>query len=294
MADSGENQKEIPVRVCHYSDFSLYIPIDHKLVEYINTYPLYDRFLPHLCGYLPQGSLVLDVGANCGDTLAGMYSGNKALRFVCIDADDSFYQFLEFNVSRLRQQDAAAFVDLIKAFVGQGDQTSFLRSDGTTSGATGRAGDGQQVRRVPLDHLIQPYLDRGEQLSLVKIDVDGCDYEVITSGRTVLSSESPVVFFECHYDTEEQFQGYHRAIEWMRDNGYQSWVVFDNFGEIVSVTQDIGSVKQLLGYVWRQNKGRSHRTIYYYDILAFPEKHADVVNRAVEDYLAGNIKRVFA
>jgi len=49
--------------------FLIRLPHDHLLPVYQARFPQYDRFLPHLAGFLPKKLIVIDLGANCADTL---------------------------------------------------------------------------------------------------------------------------------------------------------------------------------------------------------------------------------
>ena len=60
-----------------YNDFSILLPADHMLPLYQKVHKKYDKFLPHLVKYIKNYSTIIDVGANCGDTLAGMVDANK-------------------------------------------------------------------------------------------------------------------------------------------------------------------------------------------------------------------------
>ena len=61
-----------------------YITLDftHRLPDYQFSHPYYDRFLPHLVSYLPSHSVVIDVGANVGDTLVGMIGANSEIEYL--------------------------------------------------------------------------------------------------------------------------------------------------------------------------------------------------------------------
>jgi hypothetical protein len=67
--------------------------------------------------------------------------------------------------------------------------------------------------------------------------------------------------------------------------GYTCWAAFDNFGELVLETGDVGTLHQLLAYVWRQNSGRSTRTVYYFDLLGFAECQRETAGRALSDFM---------
>jgi tRNA G46 methylase TrmB len=50
---------------------------------YQRAHPKYDRFLPHLVKYFNSAKyIVVDIGANVGDSLAGMIEKNSKLNFI--------------------------------------------------------------------------------------------------------------------------------------------------------------------------------------------------------------------
>ena len=59
------------LRLAH-AGYQLCLPKDHLLPHYQREHRLYDRFLPFVARALPAGTAAIDVGANCGDTLAAM------------------------------------------------------------------------------------------------------------------------------------------------------------------------------------------------------------------------------
>src|SRR5262245_56402881 len=85
-----------------YDGFSIRLPAGHMLPEYRERWQLYDAFLPRLAAFLQPGSTVIDIGANCGDTLAGMAMRNSRLHYLCIEPDPRFFTYLTSNIARLR------------------------------------------------------------------------------------------------------------------------------------------------------------------------------------------------
>ena len=68
----------------HYLINDLRIQLDYKhlLPLYQKQFPHYDKFLTILAKYLPQNSTAIDIGANVGDTLAGMIGTNDKIKYV--------------------------------------------------------------------------------------------------------------------------------------------------------------------------------------------------------------------
>src|ERR1700723_972882 len=91
-----------------YRNFSIRLPADHLLPFYQSMYGTYDKFLPHLVRYLEPQATVIDVGANCGDTLAGMYDANDRLNYICVEPDEVFFRYLSENAARMRNSNFRA------------------------------------------------------------------------------------------------------------------------------------------------------------------------------------------
>jgi FkbM family methyltransferase len=266
-----------------YNSFSIMLPAEHLLPSYQKRHKLYDRFLPHLVKYLAPGSTVVDVGANCGDTLAAMYESNRSLAFICVEPDQMFFKYLENNVLRIREFDENATIKTVNSLVGKHITSASLEGNGGTR------------RAVVCDRIIaesslslDDILSQGKvtHIRLLKSDVDGFDYDVIDSAESIIEADAPILFFECQFDQAFQKIGYEKMIAILEVKGYGEWVIFDNYGEVVLRTGDIQIVKQLFDYVWRQNTGRSTRTICYYDILAVTQRDSNLIARVLGDYIA--------
>jgi FkbM family methyltransferase len=270
-----------------YNGFFIELPAEHLLPMYQKHHRLYDRFLPHICKYLAPGSIVVDVGANCGDTVAAMYESNKGLVFICVEPDEVFFKFLQKNVSRIRASDKQALIKTIKSLVGRRITSASLEGAGGTRRAIV---DDRETSKIPLikARSLDDILSQCEvtNIRLLKSDVDGFDYDVIDSAESTLDAEPPIIFFECRLDHEFQKAGYEKTMANLETKGYGEWVLLDNCGEVVLHTSDIKIVNQLLDYVWRQNTGHSTRTIYYYDILAVTKRDSALMGRVIDDYIA--------
>lgn len=267
-----------------FSRVSILMPRSHRLGEYKSRHRLYDRFLPHLAKYLPSGAAVVDVGANVGDTLAAMYCENPTLDFICIEPDDEFFSLLEANAKRIRDLDPAASIASIKMLVGASKEAVVLKGSGGTKTAVSFDEGGTAMTRRALDDLPEPI--REKEICLIKSDVDGYDYDVIESGFELINRHRPILFFECQFDHEFQKESYERLINSLFAMGYDSAVVFDNFGEVMIRTERVADIVQLFGYLWRQNSGRTSRAMYYYDILFSAPRHSALVTQCIADYLA--------
>ena len=257
------------------------LPSDHLLSAYQGSYKQYDRFLPHLVKYLDDGSIVIDVGANVGDTVAAMVASNDKLRYVCVEADDDFFDYLVKNTEQLVQDNAGVVIDSHKCLVGLSVKGVKLHGVGGTKHAE-KSNDAEALSSRPLDDLISEI--GCAPISLIKSDVDGYDYDVIDSAENSISESNCLLYFECQYENESQFDGYKSCLKRIGTLGYDRFAIFDNFGALVASAVEIEVVFELMNYVRRQNNGSSVRTIHYFDILAYKPAHNSLVSSVLRDY----------
>jgi FkbM family methyltransferase len=263
-----------------------YIKLDynHTLPDNQLAFPYYDRFLPHFVKYLPANSSVVDVGANVGDTLIGMANANANLEYICIEADNNFFNDLKINVLTLLKQFPALKVRTVKQFVGKEIDNIILESaEGT--GGTKSAKIGGEIRSKCLDVILSECGIDVKNLSLIKTDVDGFDYDVIRSSYEAMSYK-PFIYFECQYENPQQLDGYRVVFKELKDKGYERFAFFDNYGQYMCKVESIEEIHSLLSYIAKQNFKGGSRTIGYYDILAYSAASNDLVSRVLKDYNA--------
>ena len=84
-------------------NFEIILPAEHMLPFYKSKYSRYDKFLPFLAEYFKDGDLIIDVGANVGDTVVQIFLVNNKLSFICIEPDSRFFKYLLYNIKRLER-----------------------------------------------------------------------------------------------------------------------------------------------------------------------------------------------
>jgi FkbM family methyltransferase len=276
-------------RKYNYPKFQIILPSNHKLPTYQIKYKNYDKFLPHLAKYLKPNDLIVDIGANCGDTLAAMASENIHLQYVCIEPDNTFYTYLEKNISILKKFGALNIIP-IKALIGKDISNVVLTGEGGTKNATSdikKTSPELLLRSRSLDSIFESELQEKEKfLKLIKSDVDGFDYDVLNSAEDTIKKNNPILFFECQCDNENQKKNYFDAIEKLISMGYRNYWIFDNFGELLLHSVELENIKMLVEYVWRQRQFSSKRTIYYFDILCCTNDNINLVTTITNDYVA--------
>jgi FkbM family methyltransferase len=264
-----------------FGSFSIRLPPDHLLPEYQRKHPSYDRFLPFLAGRLQGNGTVIDVGANCGDTVAAMAAENPLLHYLCIEPERQFLRYLKANIALMQQAVPCLRIEALEAMVGRDiTQASLAGVNGSKHAVPGAVG----LKTTTLDAIVRNA--ERPTVRLLKSDVDGFDYDVVNSASDLLRRDGPLVYYECHFFDEDQRQGFETLMRSLVDAGYMRWAVFDNFGEILLSDTSPAQIEQLMLYVQRQNQKRAQRTIYYFDILAAGTADAAFIDRVLIDYQA--------
>jgi FkbM family methyltransferase len=269
-----------------FGSFELSLPLGHKLPVYLSVHKKYDQFLPFLVSFFGESEIVIDVGANCGDTVAAMAISNSKLKYVCIEPDTSFFEFLEKNTKSIESQLPEVKIKNLKYFVGSEVDSVSLDGVGGTKHAV-LSKDITAIRSVSLDEIVKDKLKDfcpNESVRLIKSDVDGFDWDVLNSGKELIARDLPMLYFECQFDNLNQKNKYSELISYLNNNDYCWFAMFDNFGQVILRTSDTIIIENLFDYLWSQNVGESTRTVYYYDILAYTNKNHDFVNDVLSKY----------
>ncbi len=265
--------------VYSHKNYKIILPRGHLLPEYQKQHVNYDRFLPHLVRYIDDGCFI-DVGANCGDTLVAVGVSNPNLSYLCIEPDDFFFDYLKKNYEQLLFSNPLIKVRLAKKLVGlEVLKASLTGSNGTKFAVLDENG----MCSVTLDQLVLEHQIK-EKVNVIKVDVDGYDYDVINSGKGLIVKDYPLLFFEVNFSAESQYLRYKSLVREIYDIGYKDWTIFDNFGSVMLRTNNLDTLNCLLDYLHAQINGAATKTIPYYDLLAGTDKDVAVIDGALKSY----------
>lgn len=264
-------------RVYEIEGCPVLLPRDHRLDLFQKRLETYDRFLPLLAHHIDKQSVVIDVGANVGDSAIPFLK--KGITTICLEPSTYFFSYLERNVKQNNFQDKAI---LIRKFVSNNPVKTnlFIKNGTATSIATVKESNSiEDVESfVTLDEILE---SNGEKnISLVKIDTDGFDHDVIMSGLIGLRKRKPILFFENLVNAENQ-GGYLSAYKELESIGYSGIAVFDNFGNMIlgkASWDDVGSLNR---YCLRRNGV----PFQYTDILCYTPESKVVVSGVIEQFL---------
>lgn len=260
------------------------IPLDHGLPLYQQSHKLYDRFLPVLSKYFKSNETIIDIGANVGDTAVTMLN-ETAAKIICIEASDIYYPYLEKNIHSLSTEEQQR-VSYIKSFVGTNSFTGSLSHVSGTA-VVKETNEGSITFRA-LDEL----MEQETAISLIKVDTDGFDYDVLLSAQELIKKQQPVLFWENQIDNEAQSKGYEQLYDFLEQNGYKYLYLFDNFGNLMVEKTDYSVLKNINSYIYSMKTAQCTRTIYYTDVLAITEHEQERINQVIAEYKKEWINKV--
>lgn len=238
--------------------FDITLPADHKLPAQQAQHPLYGQFLPHLAQRLPDSSVVVDVGANCGEALAGMASRKATLHFLCIEANPACFSLLEQNIETIKSLSPGLQADALLA-------------------ASGGA------KPQPLDVALEGVLQLKKPISLLKIAAGGWDCEVLISACQRIEQQRPLIVFDHNSGDAPPLEACIQTLAQLAQLGYAAWFVFDGDGDFVLETTSCETVAAFLAYVKRHVSSQAFAAI---QLLAAAPAQGDLVRDAIAAHLA--------
>jgi FkbM family methyltransferase len=156
--------------------------------------------------FTKRGDFVIDIGAHMGDTTLPMaLAVGKSGLVLAFDPNPLVYKILEKNASlnkdktNIEPHRLAIVTDEGEYFYNSSEATF---SNGGISAIEnsphGKYGLKEKIKAVnPERFLNENYKEWLPKLSLIKIDTEGLDIEIIKALETVLLTHKPTVIFEC-------------------------------------------------------------------------------------------------
>ena len=97
------------------------------------------------------------------------------------------------------------------------------------------------MKSKKLDEIILDY--KIENIALIKVDVDGYDFNVLLSGMEYITKYKPKLFFE--YMSLNK-NGYIEIINKLSEVGYKKWTVLNNYGQVIFENKKKSDVIEIL------------------------------------------------
>lgn len=216
---------------------------------------------------------VIDVGANCGDTVAIIKTAAD-VPVVFIEGDDRCWKFLSQNIKQFND------VSGYKLYLGERSEsiTANLDKQGwNTTIIPSSNGTSFAVELVSLDDLL---MSEGlTDYKILKIDAEGFDCRILRGALTYLQNERPVLTFEYNRDNMKRIgETGLSTLKMLSDIGYETCLFYDNEGRLLLST--ILTAVDLIHDLHHYADG-SNGAIYYYDICAFHNEDNDIASKFV-------------
>lgn len=264
---------------------TLVVPAEHPLATILKIYPQCNRPLGLAVEAIAALSannsaiVVVDVGANIGDTVAIVEQRLPGIcSYLCIEADENMAALCRLNNAGNDR------VTVKQSFIGE-EEGSLVRleDDGRANPSTKLATMANVESGVPHDRLVRldtvvlPFARAHGGLSLIKVDTEGYDFSVLRSGPTLLSRYSPALYFEWFPRllaglNEEVWSGF----EFLEQLGYGHFVFFTSQGDFYCEISDPDRffLQSLASVTQREG------SFEYFDVFASTDEI--VSNRIVE------------
>lgn len=296
------SKKLFPRKILAVGSASIETPPNHSLHEIKNNFPLYDEFLPLICHRLTNNSVVIDIGANIGDTGVRINQSNPNLTVILVEPDEYFLSYLRKNIQNHWVKGKKP--KIIERFISNVPEAlRLVRSKnnstaGTISIQTVTDTDAQSITFTQLMNMID-----NNDVALIKTDTDGFDHKILDNIADYFlannEKQAPMVYFELQpYQNSHGFsdpnrtiteKAYLNAIAKLRKIGLEYFLIFDNFGSPLIIDSDFAKFKQLLNYLRSSQLKNSQRSIYYYDVLLFSNEDQNKVKEALAEHVAAEV-----
>ncbi|MFD2834229.1 FkbM family methyltransferase [Gramella sp. AN32] len=257
--------------------YELRLPHNHPLPGFQKNHRLYDRFLPILVKYLNPEGIIVDVGANIGDTTIAILQNCKNSIFA-IEPSAIFFPYLEKNVNKLPLSEKKR-ISCFKKFIGTGN----IKGEFSHGNGTARIKEKINSSSINFTSLAE-IVNNQSSIELIKVDTDGYDYDVLISSEEILKQSEPIIFWENQMFEDFQAKGFAELYDRLWDIGYKYIFIFDNFGNLLLELSDFETLKKINSYVSTMDMGDSTRTFFYTDILATTEKNFSKTQLAITNF----------
>ncbi|WP_341899985.1 FkbM family methyltransferase [Synechococcus sp. UW140] len=270
-----------------YGPLILHLPEGHPLPQYQQLYPFYDRLLPILVRRLSsawQSPVLIDIGANIGDTTIQCCAVNDNLSVLAVEPNADFAKMLWKNIEA---NDLYRAVVVSTDIVARTSSAYLAKKSGSLftgdvieadPKASAQSRFSKTIYEIIAEINIEP-----SNIVFVKSDTDGNDAQIVESFCDCLercSSFKPLgLWFEAQpyandlgvndpslYSNLDLLK---QSLERLVHNGYKYFAAIDNYGVPIMQGVDHMIINSLMQYsVLSRTKGQT-LPFYFVDIVSY-------------------------
>ncbi len=164
--------------------------------------------------FISEGDIVLDIGANIGTTTLSLSKNvSDSGKVIAFEPQDIVSQCLQTNLTLNDITNVSVFNTAVS---NQNGWAKINDKEFSESGRYGEAGiseTGTRVKTLKLDEL------ELNDCSLIKIDIEGHEWEAIQGGKNLLKKFKPVLYMEA----KKEIKGTQKCLEWLMTNGWECY-----------------------------------------------------------------------
>ena len=270
---------QVPVKI-ELHGYELTVPSGHVMLRFYTPgsglfQPYREHGLALVVGALERlhrRGIVVDIGANVGDTLA-VIARHSTLNVLCVEPSGYFLPYLRQNVAR-HFTDRTTVVDWYVTAQEDEAARALFHWGGTAKPVDGPYSERGSV--VPIGRLVSEVDD----VALLKIDTDGADLAIVEG---CLDTQTPTfpIFFELEITTQDEGEARTACARAQRffarvvEAGYRQAFVWDDPGRFygrLDLSADM-SIRNLLNYLTQLR----HRAVWGFDICVVHDSDSAMV-----------------
>jgi len=268
------SDRRLEFKQIRVGEFLLKANKESKLDEYLKAFPNYSINFARLCAFVlrnDDNSLVIDVGANIGDTVALLRSEKVKNKILCIEGNTQYLSLLHENIKQFKN------IEVIETFLGN----EIINIKGTISTEQGTAkiiqsDDGLLIPITTLNHIVATKNLRN--VRVLKIDTDGFDTLILKGGNNLMISETPILFFEYDNTLNTSNEKCLPHLLSLKKYGYKKVLFYDNYGNFL-ICLDLDQESQI--YQLDRYIAKGSGAFPYFDLAVFHQKDNLLVDSVI-------------
>jgi len=207
--------------------------------------------------------LAIDVGANVGDTLSIIRQAAD-VPVLCVEGDPQCVGLFKENAAQYDR------VELFESFLSDKEGIETVQMDKEGWNTTLLPGSGEGGKTLQFRTLDSVTSGRSHPCGLLKLDVEGYEWKILSGSRMLLENDKPVICLE--YNIRHSGfppEDFVRGIENLRNLGYEHVMVYESQGVLLRTIA--------LGAGWEDFLDMHHflvsalSPVLYADIVLFPK-----------------------